>query len=121
MSIQTLAGRDTTFKIGWIPLLVISALGALGHIVLGLMMPDEATLFVGWAAFNLYSTAVLYVPFRRGETWAWYTTWVLAVGFALPILFTRESFAVWYLGAAGVMAVSLIVTRPTFFPRADTS
>jgi len=121
MSTQTLAARSTTFKIGWIALLVISALAVLGHISLFFVLPDEATLFLGWAAFNLYSTLVLSILFRRGETWAWYISWTLVLGFAIPSLFTQESFAVWYLGAAGVMALAMLLTRPAFFPRAHAN
>ena len=115
MATQTMFSRGITFKIGWIVLLAISALATLGHIVLGLVMMDEATLFLGWAAFTLYSTVVLYVPFRRGEKWAWYVSWALVIVFAAPILITQEGFAVYYLGAAVVMAVSLLMTRPAFF------
>jgi len=116
MTTQTLATPGTTFKIGWITLLVISALATLWHIIAIAAFPaDEATLFVGWAAFNLYSTIVLYVPFRRGEKWAWYTSWILVIGFAAPILFSQESFTVYYLGAAVVMALSLLLTRSALF------
>ena len=121
MPTHTAATRDTPlstpFKIGWLALLTISALATLGHIGLSLAMMEEATLFLGWAAFNLYSTIVLYIPFRRGEPWAWYTTWLLVVGFAAPILLTRESFVVWYIGAAGIMALSLLLTRAAFLQK----
>jgi hypothetical protein len=116
MTTQTLATPTNTFKIGWIALLVISALAAVWHLVAIVAFPsDEATLFVGWAAFNLYSTVVLSIPFRRGEKWAWYTSWLLVIGFAAPILLSQGSFTVYYLGAAGVMAVGLLLTRPAFF------
>lgn len=115
MTTQTLATRSTTFKICWIALLVTSALFALWHIIAVFIIIDEATLFLGWAAFNLYSTLVLYIPFRRGEKWAWYTSWILVIGFAAPILFSQESFTVYYLGAAVLVAVALLLTRPAFF------
>src|SRR5574341_631089 len=114
MSTQTLAARSITFKIGWITLLVISALAALNHIILAFVMMDEATLFIGWAAFNLYSTLVLYIPFRRGEKWAWYTSWILVIGFAVTIFFNTQ-IGIFYLGAAVLMAVCLLLTRPAFF------
>lgn len=115
MSAQTVATpRNTTFKIGWIVLLILSALAAFWHTAAVFIMMDEATLFLGWAAFNLYSTIVLYLPFRRGAKWAWYTSWLLVIGFAAPILISQESFTVYYLGAAVIMAVSLLLTRPTF-------
>ena len=115
MTTQTLTTHSATFTIGWIALLIMSALAALSHLILTFVMLDEATIFLGWTAFTLYSTIVLYIPFRRGEKWAWYTTWILVIGFAAPILISQESFTVWYLGGAGVMAVSLLLTRPAFF------
>jgi hypothetical protein len=108
--------RSTTFKMGWIALLVISALAALWHIIAAFLIPNEATLFTGWAAFNLYSTIVLYIPFRRGEKWAWYTTWILVIGFASTIFFS-STIGVWYLTAAGVMALGLLLTRTAFFQK----
>jgi hypothetical protein len=121
MTTQTLATRSTTFKIGWIALLVISALATLNHITLIFIMMDEATLFIGWAAYNAYSTVVLYIPFRRGEKWAWYTSWILVIGFAVTIFFNTQ-IGIFYLGAAVLMAVGLLLTRPAFFqgkPHAD--
>jgi hypothetical protein len=114
MSTETVAAHSTTFKIGWIALLAISALAALSHIILTFVMTDEATLFIGWAAFNLYSTLVLYVPFRRGEKWAWYTSWILVIGFAVLIFFDTQ-IGLFYLGAGVLMAVALLLTRPAFF------
>ncbi|HEY5574274.1 MAG TPA: hypothetical protein VIK64_14730 [Anaerolineales bacterium] len=116
MTTQTVAAHSTTFKIGWITLLMISALVALNHIFhfLGLGPPDEAPLYIGWAAFNLYSSAVLYIPFRRGERWAWYVTWIQVVGFASVIFFNAE-IGPYYLGAAVVMALCLLMTQPAFF------
>ncbi len=114
MSTQSLATRSTTFKVGWIALLAISALATLNHIILTFVVMDEATLFIGWAAFNLYSTIVLYIPFRREEKWAWYTSWILVIAFASTIFFSAQ-IGPFYLGAAVVMAVGLLLTRPVFF------
>jgi|SRR5579859_359078 len=116
MSTQTVAARSTTFKIGWITLLAISALAAINHIILTFVMKDDATLFIGWAAFNLYSSLVLYVPFRRGEKWAWYASWILVIGFAVTIFFDTQ-IGLFYLGAGVVMAVGLLLTRPAFFQK----
>jgi hypothetical protein len=114
MSTQALGARSTTFNIGWIALLVISALAALNHVILIFVMKDEATLFIGWAAFNLYSTLVLYIPFRRGEKWAWYMSWILVIGFAVTIFFNTQ-VGIFYLGAAVLMVVALLLTRPVSF------
>lgn len=118
MSTQTVAARATLFNLGWIALFVISGLATLNHIILIFVMPDESTLFLGWAAYNLYAMVVLCIPFRRGEKWAWLLTWALVLGFALPILFSADDFAIWYLAAAGVMALSLLLTGSVFFPAA---
>jgi hypothetical protein len=118
MAPQTGATRSATFNIGWIALLLISALAALGHIILTFTIQEERLLFLGWAAFNVYSTIVLALPFRQGEPWAWYTSWILVIGFAVPILFDPAGgIAVGYGIAAGVMAVGLLLTRAAFFPK----
>jgi hypothetical protein len=64
----------------------------------------------------LYSTLVLYMPFRRGETWAWYTSWILVIGFTITIFFNTQ-IGIFYLGAAVLMAIALLVTRPAFFQK----
>ena len=114
MSTLTASTSSTTFKIGWIVLLSISALATLNH----LMLPtygDTVTFALGWTGFSLYATVVIAIPFRRAERWAWYTSWILVIGFAAPILISQESYVVMYLIAAGIMAVSLLLTRPAFF------
>lgn len=116
MSTQTTATRSTLFKIGWITLLVLSALATLNHIVLAFVMPDEVTLFVGWAGFNLYSTVVLLIPFRRREKWAWYATWILVVCFASAILFATD-IGLMYSIVGGVMALAMLVTAPAIFQK----
>jgi hypothetical protein len=114
MSTQTEATRSMTFKIGWIVLLVISVLATLNHIMLP-TYGDPGELAIGWTGYSLYAIVVLAIPFRRGERWAWYSTWILVIGFAAPILIMQESYVVAYLIAAGVMAFALLMTRPAFF------
>jgi len=118
MSIRIDVTHNDTFTIGWIVLLFISALATLNHIMLPLY-GDPVALGIGWTGFSLYAIVVLAIPFRRGERWAWYTTWLLAIGFASAILITREGYAVMYLIAAGIMAFALLLTRPAFFSRKE--
>ena len=116
MSTQTKVTHNNTFTIGWIVLLFISVLATLNHI----MAPTygESVFFaIGWTGYSLYAILVLAIPFRRGERWAWYSTWILVIGFAIPILFNQEIYVVAYLIAAGIMAVSLLLTRPAFFQK----
>jgi hypothetical protein len=106
--------QSTRFKVGWIMLLIISILMALQHLVLIFAIMDEAVLFIGWTAFNLYSSIALYIPFRRGERWAWLTTWIMVLAFAPMILFDPQ-IAVIYVTAAVLIAVGLLLTRGAFF------
>lgn len=116
MASPTVATRTTTFTIGWITLLLISALAALNHLLLMIASQEERTLFLGWTAFNVYSTLVLALPFRRREPWAWYTSWVLVIAFAgVMLLDPAGGVGVWYVIAAGVLAVGLLLTRAAFF------
>ena len=114
MSTQTKVTHSGTFTIGWIVLLFISALATLNHIMLP-AYGDDVWLAIGWTGFSLYAIVVQAIPFRRGERWAWNTSWILVIGFAAPILINQESYVVAYLIAAGVMAMSLLMTRPAFF------
>ena len=114
MSTQTNATHNDTFTIGWMVLLFISVLATLNHMMLPLY-GDDVGLAIGWTGYSLYSILVLAIPFRRGEIWAWYATWILVIGFAAPIFINQESYTVAYLIAAGVMALVLMWTRPTFF------
>jgi hypothetical protein len=114
MSTQAIAAPSATFRIAWLTLLGIAALATVSHAALSFVMPGEETLFIGWAAFIAYATAVLLFPFRRGERWAWYATWILVLGFA-SLIFFDAAIGVWYLGGAGVLAGCLILTRGVFF------
>lgn len=113
MATQPVASRATTFKIAWGILLAIAVLATVSHLVLSVVMPGETTLFLGWAAYTAYAAVVLAIPFRRGEPLAWYTSWILVIGFA-SLIFFDAAVGVWYLGAAAVMAVSLLLARPAF-------
>jgi hypothetical protein len=113
METNATTDRSTTFRIGWLILLILSGLAAINHIVLTFVL-DEPVLFIGWAAYNLYAIAVLYFPFRRGERWAWFTSWLLVIGFASLILFDAE-VGPFYLGAAVLFTIGLLLTRSAFF------
>jgi hypothetical protein len=115
MSNQTNVTRSAAFGIGWIVLLFISALSALWLIMLMFTFLDEASFFMGWAAFSLYTTLVLCIPFRRGEKWAWYSTWIQVIVFASAIFFGTPEITMKYLVAAGLMALGLLLTSPAFF------
>ena len=114
MSTQTKVTNSTAFNIGWIVLLVISVLATLNHIMLP-VYGDPVEFAIGWTGYSLFASVILAIPFRRRERWAWYASWILVIGFAIPILSIQSSYAVAYLIAAGVMALCLLLTGPAFF------
>ena len=118
MSTQTKVTHNDTFIIGWIALMFISVLSVLWLIILMFTFMNESPLFLGWAALSLYTTIVLCIPFRRGEKWAWYSTWIQVILFASTIFFGPPEIAMKYLLVAGLMAVCLSLTRPAFFQKA---
>jgi hypothetical protein len=94
----------------------ISTLAVLNHVALIFVIPGEEVLFIGWTAFSLYSALVLYFPYRQGEKWAWYSTWILVVSFATTFLFDVD-IGLYSLVAAGLMAFGQMLTRESFFSK----
>ena len=115
MSTQTNATDSATFNIGWIVLLILSALATLWLIILMFTIVGDAPFLMSWAAISLYATLILYIPFRRGEKWAWFSIWIQVILFASTIFFVPPEISMKYLVAAGVMAVCLLLTGPAFF------
>lgn len=114
MSEAAITTRSTVHKVGWWILFGISALAVLNHAALIFVIPGEEVLFIGWTALSLYSVLVLYFPYRQGEKWAWYSTWILILSFASMIPFDAD-IGLYYLVAAGLMAFSQLLTRESFF------
>lgn len=96
------------FTVGWILLLVAAGLMTLNHVVLFFAL-DEPILFLGYALFNIFAMAVLVVPFRRREWWAFCTTWLLPLGLAVPGILDG-ALAFLYLPVAVISAVALLLT-----------
>jgi hypothetical protein len=108
--------RTPVFKTGWWILISLSALSVVMHAGLLFALPDEELLFLGWVVFSLYSVAVLLFPYRRGEKWAWFATWLIVLAFAVVILFNSDLGGM-YLAMSGLMAVGQILTRAAFFSK----
>lgn len=105
--------NSTRFSIGWIPLLVSAALMTLTHFSL-IFILDEPVLFTGFAFFNLYALLVILIPFRRGEKWAWKTTWLLPLGLALPAALDPD-IMFFYFAVAAVCVLGLLLTMRDIF------
>ncbi len=111
MAPDALVVRDIRFRIGWIVLLIVAGLMALMHFALIFVIHDEATLFAGYAAFNLYAFVVIWIPFRRRERWAWFTTWILPITSALvAAVATDPGIPPLYYAMAAVSALGLLAT-----------
>ncbi len=106
-SIGTLLAKTSRFKLGWGILLVCAALMTLMHFVLMLTL-DQPILFFGYTLFNLYALLVIYFPLRRGERWAWWSTWLLPIGLALPALL--DTGLGFYYGLAAACVLGLWLT-----------
>jgi hypothetical protein len=113
VSITASTGQSALFKVGWIVLVLSAALMTLNHLVL-IFYLDTPILFLGWAAFNLYSLLVIGIPFRRLEKWAWYATWILPVGLAAGG-FTAPDIALFYYAVGAACAVGLLAAMRNFF------
>jgi hypothetical protein len=112
MSASTILAQNSRFKFGWIILLISAALMTLMHFSL-IFSLDEPTLFTGFAAFTLYAFTVIYIPFRRCEKWAWFATWILPVGLALPAL-NDPDIAIFYFAVAALCVLGLLLTLRDF-------
>jgi len=113
MSAITIPAQNTRFKIGWITLLVLAGLMTVSHLIMIFVM-GEPNLFTGFTAFYLYSFVVLLIPFRRGEKWAWLTTWILPIAMLVPGA-TDPNIRFYYFGVAAVCALGLLLTMRDFF------
>jgi len=113
MITKTVLAPNARFKAGWIALLIIAALLVLMHFSL-IFFLDEPTLFVGFTAFSFYAFVVLLIPFRRAEPWAWWTTWMLPIGLAVPAA-GDPNIATFYFGVAAACGLGLLLTMPAFF------
>jgi hypothetical protein len=98
---------------GWSILFVISVVLILFHAALLFTLPGEELLFVVSIALSIISAVVLYIPYRRGEKWAWYTIWAMVIPYALVIFFAPEFEG--YLVIAILMALGQLLTWGAFF------
>jgi hypothetical protein len=77
------------------------------------MMGALGTALVG---FNVLALAMVLVPYRRYERWAWFTLWLLPLEWVSQFVFLPE---VTYLVLAVLTAVGLVLPYRGFFSRAE--
>jgi hypothetical protein len=111
---------------GWVILLASALLGLLAAVVTafppGYMLSDPfpsggyailAALGIASVGFNIFALAIILVPYRRYERWAWYTLWML------PLMwlsyFALAPDLTYYLVLTAITTVGLVLPYRRFF------
>jgi len=115
MTLNTIPAQNIRFKIGSIILLILAALMVLMHFGLMFILNDHV-LFFSFGMFSIYAFLVLLIPFRKGEKWAWTSSWLLPIGLAIPATLD-PGIAVYYTSFAVICAVGLLLTMRQFFSK----
>jgi hypothetical protein len=118
MATQSAQSFDSRTRIAWIVMVVLAA-GSTVNSFVRVFWESAPEPVVGWVGFSLLATVILLIPFLRGERWAWYSTWILALGFASVAVVTAGPrfgrVGIGYLGGGAIVALCLLVTRRMFF------
>ncbi len=62
--------------------------------------------------------AVLAQNSRRFERWAWFTTWILPAGLALPaIIESNPAIVIFYSAVSALLVLGLLLTMRDFFQK----
>jgi hypothetical protein len=118
MSTAVTPTQSISYTLGWWVLFGVSVLSVLTYVALIFVVPDLVDSFIAWATFSLYSVFVLLIPYRHGERWAWFLTWVLVVPAVVLSLNDRDA-APYFLAAVGLTVIAQLLTRGAFFPKAE--
>lgn len=114
MSAISIQGQPSRFRVGWGILMFIAVASTLGHIGLLLFDPGFATGFIAWATFEFLLAAILAIPYRRGERWAWYVVWAPVIPYAVVIFFNPD-VGPFYLAAAALIVLGQWLASSAFF------
>lgn len=123
-AVTSSGSRRILFRVGWIVLLVLSALFAVNHLA-GIWFiaasTDEQQMFEAFGVVNLLAIVLLVIPYRRREWWAWLTVWLTILPIALVVVFVPDAIGITYVVTAGVMSLGQLATLPSFRPQSATS
>lgn len=113
--VAELRQRSPLYKVGWGLLVLTAGITAVGHLAapVAFAPANETIMFLALAAMSIYALAVLLIPYRRGERWAWWVTWIHVAVFAV-VIFSAPNVGPIYLGLAIGMAGAQLATRSTF-------
>ena len=113
MATNTFIQTELKFRIAYWILVLLAASATINSFVRAFLEPYPVWV-AGWVAASLYATVVLLIPFRNGERWAWYATWIFAALLAI-VFVLGEVVGIYYLPMAGIVAFCLLLTRPALF------
>lgn len=107
--------QSVGYQAGWWFLMLMAAISFVGHLLapFAFAPANEAIMFWALAAMSLYAMAVLLVPYRRAERWAWWVTWVHVAIYAVVIVGAPQVGPI-YLTLAVLMAVAQLATSSAF-------
>ena len=71
---------------------------------------------VTWVGFNVLALIVTLIPYRRHERWAWFTLWILPLGWVSQFVLLPD---VSYLMLAFLTTIGLVLPYRRFFSRAE--
>ena len=116
-------------KYGWIILSASAVLGIVAAVVTAFpplyvfssslyegVYPIMGALGTALVSLNILALVMSLIPYRRGERWAWFTLWMLPVGWVSQFVFLTD---VSYLVLAFLTAVGLLLPYRRFFARAE--
>lgn len=113
MSIQSLPQLNVQFRIAYWILVLLAVSATINSFVRSFLEPYPVWV-AGWVAAGLFASVVLLIPFRKGERWAWYATWIFAALLAM-VFVLGEAVGIYYLPAAVIVAICLLLTRSAFY------
>ena len=112
-------------RYGWVILLTSALLGIFGAVLTAvppenirsspffeIAFPIMTALSLASAGFYIFATIMVFIPYRRGERWAWYTLWMLPLMWIAQFALLREPY---YLVLAIITALGLVLPYRRFF------
>jgi hypothetical protein len=116
-------------KYGWMILSASALLGIVAAVVTTLpplyvfssslyegAYPIMGALGTALVGLNILALVMSLIPYRRGERWAWFTLWMLPLGWVSQFVFLPD---VSYLVLALLTTVGLVLPYRRFFSRAE--
>jgi hypothetical protein len=116
-------------KYGWMILSASALLGIVAAVVTTLpplyvfssslyegAYPIMGALGTALVGLNILALVMSLIPYRRGERWAWFTLWMLPLGWVSQFVFLPD---VSYLVLAFLTTVGLVLPYRRFFSRAE--